>query len=597
MTDLPSPSFARARLVAAFLLALALAAMLRGLWLTSDPPTHGAVGIVWHDEGAWVHNARNRVLWGVWRTDAWNPVFLAPVFTGLEYAAFRTFGVGLWQARLVPLASGLLAVTAVAVGLFALRGRRAALAGAFLLATNYPFVMWNRAALMESTMTMFIVGAWACYALASRRPRWGWLSGALASLAWFSKAAAAFFIVAITCDAAITLAVGSSAAVRRRLQLEEPTTSAMRGAATTLLGLALSASLIALVFVVPYWTEYRFYNWQMSVTRKPSYSVSAVLDRASWLPLVQGIFSKMWLTLGAAALSTGVIISRWRNAAPAERLLVLWLLAGLAELMAHDAGNERRYVMLIPALVALAASLVEPGPLTPRSEDHHWRWLVWPAAVLMSYLIVGTALRVVLLPEVVAGDLKLAVRVSTLLAVMLGTFLTWRWDRIEDVLSRYGRTRIALLPIALASCLDIGEYAAWARHRTSLNFQASRTVGHALPAGTLVHGKLANGLALENAIRPVFVGRGFGNYDDRLSRDDVRYVLTYVSPYVGYEGPVIRDVLRAYPSSSIVMTFPVAESGSDHDLAALVNKFGAPGEVPLASVARMATPSHDGATQ
>ena len=56
-----------------------------------------------------------------------------------------------------------------------------------------------------------------------------------------------------------------------------------------------------------------------------------------------------------------------------------------------------------------------------------------------------------------------------------------------------------------------------------------------LPPGTLVHGKLANGLALENRIRPIFVGRGFGNYDDRKTRDDVRYILTYVAPSLGYE--------------------------------------------------------------
>mgnify|MGYP006203704723 CR=1 FL=1 len=45
---------------------------------------------------------------------------------------------------------------------------------------------------------------------------------------------------------------------------------------------------------------------------------------------------------------------------------------------------------------------------------------------------------------------------------------------------------------------------------------------------------------------PVFVGRGFGNYDDRRSRDDIRYVLTYIEPRVGYEGQVIRDVLDAH---------------------------------------------------
>ena len=50
-----------------------------------------------------------------------------------------------------------------------LADRRAARIGGALLATNYAFVMWNRAALMESTMTAFIVVAWAAYALARAR--------------------------------------------------------------------------------------------------------------------------------------------------------------------------------------------------------------------------------------------------------------------------------------------------------------------------------------------------------------------------------------------------------------------------------------------
>ena len=144
----------------ALLIALAAGGALRTLWLTADPPTHATVGIVWHDEGAWVHNARNRVLWGTWRTDNWNPMFIAPVFTGLEYAAFSQFGVGTWQARTVSVAAGLISILFLAAGLAAGSGRRAASFGAVMLATNYVFVMWNRAALMEPQNTALIVVSW-----------------------------------------------------------------------------------------------------------------------------------------------------------------------------------------------------------------------------------------------------------------------------------------------------------------------------------------------------------------------------------------------------------------------------------------------------
>ena len=95
-----------------------------------------------------------------------------------------------------------------------------------------------------------------------------------------------------------------------------------------------------------------------------------------------------------------------------------------------------------------------------------------------------------------------------------------------------------------------------------------------LPPDTLVQGKLANGLSLENRIRPVFIGHEFGNYADRKRRDDVRYILTYIEPLIGFEGSQIRDVLEAYPQRRVVMTFDVAETPSGHDRAALIDKFG-----------------------
>ena len=49
---------------------------------------------------------------------------------------------------------------------------------------------------------------------------------------------------------------------------------------------------------------------------------------------------------------------RWRRATLAERLLFLWVAVGVVELLVHDVGNERRFVFLIPALVALTAMIL-----------------------------------------------------------------------------------------------------------------------------------------------------------------------------------------------------------------------------------------------
>lgn len=572
-------------LVIPLLVVLAAAAALRSVWLTADPPSHTTVGIIWHDEGAWVHNARNRALWGVWRTDEWNPMFVAPVFTGLEYAAFRAFGVGTWQARTVPVASGLVAVALLVVGLASVAGRRAALIGACLLTTNYVFVMWNRAALMESTMTAFITASWAAYTVAQRRPAVGLLAGIAVVLAWFTKAAAAFFLAAILLDVCSTIVLSRWPAARRALSLDAPSRDAVRAAIWTLAGIAVSGVVMVLLFVAPNWSEYQFYNWQMSVTRKPDYSLDSLIDRASWLPIVHDFFTRMWLVTVAAALGLGTIVARWRTAAPAERLLVLWILLGIAELVVHDTGNERRYVMFVPALVALAALVLgRAGPIAP-PPDALWpraRWIALPLVLLLAYLVIGSLARLAFLYEIGPG-----VRLSAALAFLAGGLIVWQWQSIWEWLSRQRMTATAAIGITALVCAgDLLQYWQWAHQRTSYNHEASIAVGRRLPAGTLVHGKLANGLSLENRIRPVFVGREFGNYDDRKKRDDVRYILTYIEPRIGYEGRVITDVLEAYPDRRIIMTFDVAETTSGRDRAALIDKFGSRDAAPLAGRAQ-----------
>ncbi len=346
---------------------LAVAALLRGVWLTADPPTARRSASSGTTRVPGCTTRATGSLWGAWRTDNWNPVFITPVFTALEYGAFRAFGVGTWQARTVPAVSGLVAVACLAGGLAAAGGRRAALIGATLLATNYVFVMWNRAALMESTMTAFIVAAWAAYASAERRPALGLLAGGAAVLAWFTKAAAAFFVAAIIADCAGTLILAAARGLRERLGMPKPSPAIVRGGAWTLIGLAASGALALALFVLPHWTEYRFYNWQMSVTRKPVYTLRALVGPRVVAAGRARLFTRMWLaTRGGRTRprrDRGALADRASGASGCSCSGCSW---GSLELIVHDSGNERRYVMFIPAFVALAALVIgRTGPLLP----------------------------------------------------------------------------------------------------------------------------------------------------------------------------------------------------------------------------------------
>ena len=70
-----------------------------------------------------------------------------------------------------------------------------------LLATNYVYVMWNRVALMEGSMVAFMVASWYAYVRAQTQPLWGIAAAGFAVLAFFTKAAAVFFVAALGADA------------------------------------------------------------------------------------------------------------------------------------------------------------------------------------------------------------------------------------------------------------------------------------------------------------------------------------------------------------------------------------------------------------
>ncbi|HXT69772.1 MAG TPA: glycosyltransferase family 39 protein [Vicinamibacterales bacterium] len=558
-------------------LILLAGAALRVAWLRADPPTY-SVGIVWHDEGAWTHSARNQVLWGAWQTDRWNPVYLTPVFTGLEYVAFKVFGVGTWQARSVPVASGLVALAAMMMGLAALwgsrvedHGRRVALIGGALLSVNFTWVMWNRAALMESTMTAFIVIAWAAYCTGERRPTWGLVAGVATVLAFFTKASAAFFVAAIVADAFWVIAADRLAGLRTKLGLTRPEEPLVRTAWLTLAGIGVAGLFIGLYFVIPYWHEVRFYNWQMSVERKPSYTLMAFKDRASYLLVSHDFFSRMWFVVLGAVIAIAGIAARWRESKPGERLLVLWVLIGFLELIVHDAGNERRYVMFVPAIVALASGLAGSGmvwlPAYFARPGWQQRALAAPLILLLGLIVVAAALRLVFHEDIAARHYSLTIRLSAAIVVG-GTAIAMAFWQQSTAWLAARRVPLAV-GVTLATILvawDLGQYARWAQSSSDLNYRASLALGVDLPPGTTVQGKLANGLALENRIRPIFVGRGFGNYEDRFDRNDARYILTYGLPAVGFESQpgLIQEILDRYPNRRVIDRYQIDETpGAD----------------------------------
>jgi hypothetical protein len=354
-----------------------------------------------------------------------------------------------------------------------------------------------------------------------------------------------------------------------------------RAALWTLAGGAIVGGVILLAFVWPHWTEYWFYNVQMSIERKPSYDLHSLIDRASWLPMTQDFFTRMWPLLAAAALAIGSVFSRLRQARPEERLLVWWVLLGLLELVAHDSSNERRFVMFIPAIIALASMALASGTawiqsVTAAAARWRSRLLFAPVALGLGYVVIGSALQPLLVNRTADHPYHVAVTAAAALAAIGTVVLLLWWPRVVGWLSTRGmRTGAAGILIAAVVLWNLGLYSRWAVGHTELNYRASVALGQLLPRGTLVQGKLANGMDLENQIKPIFIGNGFGNYADRFDRDDVRYILTYDLPSLGFESQhdsgMIPGLLARYPQRQTIATFDVDETPGP-DRAVLIDK-------------------------
>jgi hypothetical protein len=243
--------------------------------------------------------------------------------------------------------------------------------------------------------------------------------------------------------------------------------------------------------------------------------------------------------------------------------------------------------MFVPAFVAAACLFLDKclartsqlhtappvgGPVTlPGSL------IVAAAAAGAGYLIAGAATRAIYLAQIEAGTLSPAVRLAAAIALLAAVAsLVWRHRLASWLRAPAAPTGMLAGVAVLAVAAQLWQLGIWARTRAETNYLAARAVGQRLADGTLVQGKLANGLALESRIRPLFIGNGFGNYEDRLRRDDARYILTYDLPRIGYESSdgsgLIQGILEQYPRRQIVDSFIVDETPLP-DRAVLIDKF------------------------
>ena len=125
--------------------------------LDADPPVNLEIQFI-SDEGWWVHNPRNKVLFGKFILDDFNQsLFISPTFCMLTTLSFYLFGVGFFQARLVSAIFGFLTILYIAYKELK-RGRiKYAIIISLLLGLDYSFLCLNRTAFVDTLMMFFLI--------------------------------------------------------------------------------------------------------------------------------------------------------------------------------------------------------------------------------------------------------------------------------------------------------------------------------------------------------------------------------------------------------------------------------------------------------
>jgi 4-amino-4-deoxy-L-arabinose transferase-like glycosyltransferase len=458
-------------------------------------------GGLYFDEGAYTHNARNKLLFGEWRLDEWNNMYYSPLHNLLLYLVFSVAGIGYVQERALAIALSAASLVLFYLALRTAFGLATAVLGAVLLGTNYLFLMFGRLGLLEvpvtfaAVLTLYGVGR----AVATRR------------LPWYAFAGAASFLVYVFKSLGVYI-VGAALAAVVYETVRDPAPAAPRVRASRVgayvAGLAAAALLWAAVFYVPH-REAIAAIGSLWLSHALPTTGAQLLSNVATQPLFVALSrSSVVAVLGALG---GVLVAylalRARDRVHGlDVLAAAWLLAGGAFLSVFSYRPARYYVPLIPPLVLLAVRLatraLRPVPLAAGTRRDPWLYL----AVFLGALTVGFfGLVPYLRWDVGLGARFLVALAGAAGAVVLAAVLlrAWAADGPRRLLP-LGWVALALLALAVGR--DLAQYRRWERSPSLGMVGISRELGRHLDRAVIA-GLSAPALVLENRHRAIYAGR------------------------------------------------------------------------------------------
>lgn len=461
------------------------------------------------DEGFYLHNARNVVLFHRMVTDDWNNALIMPWLHFVQVGWFSLFGVGTVQARLLSVLCSLLTLGLLYDGLRRVFDSKSAGIAILFLGLDHVTLLYNRLALMDTPAALVLTAGFWFFVRGmmaeQERARALWLAGcgmALGSI-YGVRGLAAFVWVAPM------VAFWRSGEV-----------SWKRNVAWLVLGLACALGFYLVAWGLPNRAELarvnRYYLFDQLVPRSVAH-----LGHIAWRAVFgdhRGLFSYLFRhTPVQLTLALLWFVGRQRvliGYSPVRRatirFLEVWLVLGWLILCVAAYAPSRYHVLWYPALAGIAAlGLQEWGTLCEA-------WLARRAAIaaVASFLLYH-------LGQVVFHRLyRFDDLILLALCVIAGVALYGITQGSETAL-RVRRQMQRVTPVgmlALWGVVNTGWTGDWILHRTYHQRDAERWLVANLPPDSVLFGAVGMGLTLDTRFQAINVIKKLCNDDHPLER-------------------------------------------------------------------------------
>jgi len=327
-------------------LILLLGFCFRAMHLTGDAPAGdiSRSGVFYTDEGTYAHNAVNKALFGTWfLRDDYNAVANVPVFSLFQYATMKVLGIGLVPIRLGAVFYSLVSLLLLWSILKAF-DHTAAIIALVLGVSNYFFIIYNRLALLENLLILFlvIITGFLFRYHQRQKARWLMLATIFFVIGYFVKATIVFFLPVFL----MTIYHTYDCWKKRIFQL----------------AIFASTSVILVAVWVHFWIFPHFHDWQyfqqLNISQKFPNSLLQVLVNYARYAANLKLFAFMPVTytnfLFYAAFLVIAFFKRRRLSFP-ELFFLTWAFSGILFLGFFAYSPPRFSLVLIPPIISLVA--------------------------------------------------------------------------------------------------------------------------------------------------------------------------------------------------------------------------------------------------